>query len=168
MRMRYRYVTYRYTDGSQQQLERHYRQLLQDALRQSQQAISQRSSTWRPSADIRESEQLITVKIELAGMKEEDIDVTLYEDALIVSGERRDDTEQDENLYYHEAQIRYGPFRVEVLLLFPIERDKIEARYENGFLWVDLPKLPAKEPERVQVKRSVTNEDAIEIEIDNE
>ena len=36
MRMRYRYVTYRYTDGSQQQLEHHYRQLLQEALRQSQ------------------------------------------------------------------------------------------------------------------------------------
>jgi HSP20 family protein len=157
MRMRYRYVTYRYTDGSQQQLERHYRQLLQDALRQSQQSISQRSSTWRPFADIRESDEMITVKIELAGMKEEDIDVTLYEDALVVSGERRDDLEQSENLYYHEAQIRYGPFRVEVLLLFPIAKDGVEARYENGFLWVDLPKLPAKEPERVQIKRSGTN-----------
>ncbi len=40
MRIRYRYVTYRYTDGSQQQLERHYRQLLHDALRQSHQSIS--------------------------------------------------------------------------------------------------------------------------------
>jgi len=39
MRIRYRYVTYRYTDGSQQQLERHYRQLLHDALRQSHQSI---------------------------------------------------------------------------------------------------------------------------------
>jgi HSP20 family protein len=159
MRMRFRYVTYRYTDGSQQQLERHYRQLLQDALRQSQQSISRRSSTWRPFADIRESNEKITVKIELAGMKEEDIDVTLYEDALVVSGERRDDSEQSENIYYHEAQIRYGPFRVEVLLLFPIAHKEVEARYENGFLWVDLPKLPAKEPERVQIKRSVTNEE---------
>ncbi len=157
MRMRYRYVTYRYTDGSQQQLERHYRQLLQEALRQSQQSISQRSSIWRPFTDIRESDEKITVKIELAGMKEEDIDVTLYEDALVVSGERLDNSEQGENLYYHEAQIRYGPFRVEVLLLFSIEREAVEARYENGFLWVDLPKLPTKEPERVQIKHSVTN-----------
>ena len=93
MRMRYRYVTYRYSDGSQQQLERHYRQLLQDALRQSQQSILQHSVTWRPLADIHESLEMMTVKIELAGMKEEDIEVTLYEDALVVSGERHDDHE---------------------------------------------------------------------------
>ncbi|HZS77314.1 MAG TPA: Hsp20/alpha crystallin family protein [Ktedonobacteraceae bacterium] len=141
MRMRYRYVTYRYIDGSQQQLERHYRQLVQDALRQSQQSILQRSVTWRPLADIHESADMIAVKIELAGMKEEDIEVTLYQDALIVSGVRYDDHEHDANLYYHEAQIRYGPFRVEVFIPTPIDRDAVEARYENGFLWVKLPKL---------------------------
>jgi HSP20 family protein len=142
MRMRYRYVTYRYIDGSQQQLERHYRQLLQDALRQSQHAIHQGSAVWRPLADIHESAQMMTVKIELAGMREEDIEVTLYEDALVVSGVRHDEHEPGENLYYHEAQIRYGPFRVEVLIPSPIDREGVKARYENGFLWVDLPKLP--------------------------
>lgn len=141
MRMRYRYVTYRYTDGSGQQLERHYRQLLQDALRQSQQSMIHRSVTWRPLADIHESADMMTVKIELAGMKEEDIEVTLYEDALVVSGVRNDDHEHGENLYYHEAQIRYGPFRVEVYIPSPIDREAVTARYENGFLWVILPKL---------------------------
>jgi len=158
MRIRYRYVTYRYTDGSQQQLERHYRQLLHDALRQSHQSILQRSATWRPFADIRESTEGMAVKIELAGMKEEEIDVTLYEDALVVSGERHEDAEPDSQLYYHEAQIRYGPFRIEILLLAPIERDGVKARYENGFLWVDLPKLPQNNPERIRIQRSVTKE----------
>jgi HSP20 family molecular chaperone IbpA len=141
MRMRYRYVTYRYSDGSQQQLDRHYRQLLQDALRQ--QAMLQRSVTWRPLADIQESAEMMTVKIELAGMKEEDIEVTLYADALVVSGERHDDHKHDTGIYYHEAQIRYGPFRVEVFIPSPVDREAVTARYENGFLWVDLPKLPA-------------------------
>ena len=77
MRMRYRYVTYRYSDGSKQELDRHYRQLLHDALRQSQQTLLQRSVTWSPLADIQETAEMMTVKIELAGMKEEDIDVTL-------------------------------------------------------------------------------------------
>lgn len=142
MRMRYRYVTYRYTDGSQQQLDRHYRQLLQDALRQSQQSLLQRSVTWRPLADIQESAEMMTVKIELAGMKEEEIEVTLYADALVVSGERRDDHKHEAGIYYHEAQIRYGPFRVEVFIPSPVNREAVTARYENGFLWVDLPKLP--------------------------
>jgi HSP20 family protein len=142
MRMRYRSVTYRYSDGSQQQLDRHYRQLLQDALRQSQQSLLQRSITWRPLADIRESSDMMTVKIELAGMKEEDIEVTLYTDALVVSGERPDDQKNGTGVYYHEAQIRYGPFRVEVFMPSPVDTEAVAARYENGFLWVDLPKLP--------------------------
>ena len=152
MRLRYRYVTYRYTDGSQQQLERHYRRLLTDALRQSQQSITQRSATWRPLADIHESVEMVTVKIELAGMKEEEIEVTLYEDALVVSGERYDDHQHGEHLYYHEAQIRYGPFRVEVLILSPIDRDGVKARYENGFLWVNLPKLSGNKSERIHLE----------------
>ena len=158
MRMRYRYVTYRYTDGSQQQLERHYRQLLQDALRQSQEAIIRRSTAWRPMADIQESAEAITVKIELAGMSEEEIEVTLYEDALVVSGERHDDHEHKQNLSYHEAQIRYGPFRFEVLIDSPIDRQAVTARYENGFLWVDLPKLLENQPERIPMQQGTVKE----------
>ncbi|HZR42593.1 MAG TPA: Hsp20/alpha crystallin family protein [Ktedonobacteraceae bacterium] len=151
MRMRYRYVTYRYIDGSKQ-LEQHYRQLL-DALRQSQQAILHRSTTWRPAADIVESPDLMTVKVELAGMKEEDIEVTLYEDALVISGERHDDHDALEGIYYHEAQIRYGPFRVEVFIPSPVNREAVTARYENGMLSVDLPKLPEGQPEQVRIQR---------------
>ena len=148
MRMRYRYVTYRYIDGSQQQRERHYRQLLQDALQQSQPTTLQHSITWRPLADIHESAEMVTVKVELAGMKEEEIEVTLYEDALVVSGERHDHHVHGDNLYYQEAQIRYGPFRLEVFLTSPVDRDAVTARYENGFLWVDLPKLSVLPTER--------------------
>src|SRR5205085_11282815 len=102
MRIRYRYVTYRYTDGSQQQLERHYRQLLHDALRQSHQSILQRSATWRPLADIRESTEMMSIKIELAGVRDEDIEVGLYEEAKEASGERQGVPERRENLYYYE------------------------------------------------------------------
>ncbi len=153
MRMRYRHVTYRYIDGSQKQLEQHYRRLLNDALRQSQQSMLHHSSTWRPLADILESAEMMTIKVELAGMKEEEIEVTLYEDALVVSGERHDYHASQENLY-HEAQIRYGPFRLEVYISSPIQREGVTARYENGFLWVDLPKLPESKPERVYIQRS--------------
>jgi HSP20 family protein len=152
MRMRYRHMTYRYIDGSPTQLARHYHQLLQDALRQSQQSLLHRSATWRPPADILESAERMTVQVELAGMKDEEIEVTLYEDALVISGTRSNDAERRETLYYHEAQIRYGPFRVEVLLPSPVDRDGVTARYEQGFLWVDLPKLAEHKPERVRIQ----------------
>ena len=158
MQMRYRRVTHRFIDGSQKQLQQHYRQLLNDALRQSQQSILHRSTTWRPPTDILESADMIIVKIELAGMKEEEIEVTLYEDALVVSGERHDDYESQENLCYHEAQIRYGPFRVEVFIPAPIERDAVIARYEHGILAVNLPRLPECDPQRVHIQNNETNE----------
>lgn len=158
MRMRYRYVTERYTNGSPQQLERHYRQLLQDALWESQKPTLQRDATWRPLADIHESVDVITVKIELAGIKEEDIDVMLYADALIVSGVRYDEHEPGDNLYYHEAQIRYGPFRVEVLNLAAIQREDVTARYEHGFLWIDLPKIRENPAERIRVRSDIPDE----------
>jgi HSP20 family protein len=158
MRMRYRYVTYRYRDGSQRHLEQHYRELLNDALRQGQQALMHRSTTWRPAADILESPALLRVKIELAGMKEDDIEVTLYEDALVVSGERRDDQENQEDLSYQEAQIRYGPFRVEVYVPTPIARDAVTAHYEDGMLSVDLPKLPSGQVTQVPVQRAIDPE----------
>jgi HSP20 family protein len=137
--MRYRIVTYRYNDGSRQQLDRHYRQLWQDALRQ--QSMGQRSITWRPLADIQESAERMTVKVELAGMAEDQIEVTLYADALVVSGERKDNHQSDSSLAYYEAQIRYGPFRLEVFLPTPIQQDGVTASYNNGFLLVELPKV---------------------------
>jgi HSP20 family protein len=158
MRMRYRHVTYRYIDGSQKHVEQHYRQLLNDALRQGQQSVLQRSTTWRPLADILESTHMMTIKVELAGMNEEEIEVTLYEDALVISGERTDEHGSQESLCYHEAQIRYGPFRLEVYIAYPIQRDAVTARYENGFLWVDVPTLPAKKPERVRIQRHNTKD----------
>ncbi len=103
MRMHSRYATYPYLQGSQKQLGLHYCQLLHDAFSQSQPAILQRSTTWPPLADIWKSLAIIRVKVELAEMKDEDSEVTLYEDALLISGERRDDWAHQEGLNYHEA-----------------------------------------------------------------
>ena len=140
MRLRYRHMTYHYIDGTQNQLHYHYHQLIQEALHQSHQALLQRSKTWRPLADISESAVMMTVKVELAGMQEEDIDVTLYEDALVISGDRHEDHVSQEGLYYHEAQIRYGPFRADAYLSTPVQTDLASAVYQNGMLRISLPR----------------------------
>jgi hypothetical protein len=85
--------------------------------------------------------------MELAGMREEDIEVTLYEDALVVTGRRDEDPDHGDTTFYHEAQIRYGTFRAEVLLPTAVDRDHVEARYENGFLRISLPKMVRAERE---------------------
>jgi HSP20 family protein len=149
MRLRYKVVTYHFgpDQSSPQSLQRHYRELVDELLRQGPpHALTQRTVQWRPASDIHETPAAILVKMELAGVREEDIEITLYEDALVVTGKRDDDAVHDADVWYHEAQIRYGPFRAEILLPSPVQREHIEARYENGFLRVTLPKATHGKP----------------------
>ena len=129
-------------------LRHHYRDLVDDVVHQlpSSLAVSRRLSTWRPSSDIHETTDAYLVKMELAGMVEEAIDVTLYHDAVVVSGTRRDDDTYETEASFHEAQIRYGPFQAIIVLPAPIDRECAEVRYHNGFLRLRLPKKP---PERM-------------------
>jgi HSP20 family molecular chaperone IbpA len=143
MRLRYKQVTYHFGSDQdmQQSVERHYQKLMDEVLHAgAQHHLNALVTEWRPPTDIHETGAAILVKMELAGMREEDIEVTLYEDALVVSGTRQDDVDHESEMSYHEAQIRYGVFRAEILLPCPVLRDAVEARYENGFLRVTLPK----------------------------
>ena len=143
MQLRFKLVTYHFGEDqtSQHNVERHYRELMDELLHQSQpHSLGHHATQWRPPADIHETPAAILVKLELAGVREEDLDVTLYEDALVVNGRRDDDMDHSGEICYHEAQIRYGPFRAEILLPGPIEREGAEARLEHGFLRIALPK----------------------------
>lgn len=146
MRLRLRSITYQF-GGTSQSLERHFRELREELLRQGQHyGLLHPTGQWRPPADIHETPDDIRIKIELAGMSEESIEVTLYDNALVVSGRRDDDSDHDETGCYHEAQVRYGLFRAEILLPAAVDREAAEAVYENGFLRIRLPKLTRSMP----------------------
>jgi HSP20 family molecular chaperone IbpA len=146
MRLRYISVTYAF-GGTSQSLERHYRELREELLHPGRHYGLIQPAQWRPPVDIHESPDAILVKIELAGMNEEHIECTLYENALVVTGRRDDDAVHDETLYYHEAQVHYGPFRAEILLPTPVRADETEVTYRDGFLRVRMPKVVATEAE---------------------
>ena len=93
---------------------------------------------WRPPADVCESESAIEVTIDLAGIDQEELDVVLYEDALIVEGQRRLTTSPSG--VYHLAEIRQGPFRLELGLPVAFDIDQVDARYEQGLLRITMPK----------------------------
>lgn len=139
MRLRFRSITYA-TGGAPASLERHYRELRESMLRAGAHYGLQSGSPWRPPIDIHETPEAIIVKMELAGVGEDDINITLYDNALVVSGHRENDISPDESVYYHEAQVRYGPFRADVFLPLPVAQDAVQATYDQGFLRVRLPK----------------------------
>ena len=96
---------------------------------------------WRPPVDCWETGEELGVKVEIAGMSEEDFDIVLYQDILVIEGERRWSSAEARFLL---AEIRYGPFRLEVPITSDIDRERVTARYEKGFLRVVLPKARAK------------------------
>jgi HSP20 family protein len=95
--------------------------------------------TWRPAVDVSETEGGLTVVLEIAGIDEDETNVALYADALVIEGDRSADVAGPTGRYLR-AEIRQGPFRVELPLPFPVDADRVEARYDRGLLRVDLPR----------------------------
>ncbi len=107
--------------------------------------LRQEGRAWRPPTDVFETDLEFIVVVELAGMRGVEISVTLDEQLLRVRGTR---PESSGPRAYHQMEINYGDFALEVRLPVPIDRDRIDANYTDGFLKVLLPKA---QPRRISV-----------------
>jgi HSP20 family protein len=96
-----------------------------------------RQKAWRPLTDVYETDKDVIVKVEIAGMSEEDFTISLSNRSLRISGARRD---PDYKLAYQQLEIPYGHFCAEVFLPYAVAYEEIHATYESGFLTVVLPK----------------------------
>ena len=96
-------------------------------------------ASWRPPADVFETDDAVTVTVDLAGVDDEGLDVLLYENALVLEGRRRL-ARPDARGVYHVAEIRQGPFRLEIALPASVEPDRTTARYERGLLELTIAK----------------------------
>ena len=94
---------------------------------------------WRPAIDVFEIEDSLNVVAELAGVREEQIRVSLDEDILRIRGERTP-MNSDPNRSVHEIGIQYGPFAADIYLPYGVDHKGVEAQYENGLLQIRLRK----------------------------
>ena len=92
---------------------------------------------WRPATDVYETDDTVIVKVEIAGMDEQDFTISLSNRTLVITGARRD---PEPKLAYQQLEIPYGEFRTEVFLPYAVDHEKITASYKDGFLMVLLPK----------------------------
>mgnify|MGYP000355193741 CR=1 FL=1 len=109
--------------------------------------VNMRASLWRPPTDVFETGASIVVRAEIAGMKEEDFLIELHGRGLVIRGARSDVPERKA---FHQMEIRFGEFSIELELPAAVDPDRVEALYENGFLKVTLPKA---QPHRVPIRR---------------
>jgi HSP20 family protein len=108
------------------------------------------TSGWVPALDVFEDEDKITVQVELAGMKKEDFDISLQDDMLTISGERKSESEKREGESFRSER-SFGAFSRSITLPSPVKAEEVKATYEDGVLTVTLPKAEEAKPKKIQV-----------------
>jgi HSP20 family protein len=107
---------------------------------------------WAPALDVLQEDGDIVVRAELPGVKLEDVDITLHNGVLTISGERRAE-EQREGSGYYVRERRYGSFRRSMTLPQGVDESKISARFDGGVLEVRVSGAAAvQEPRRIQIE----------------
>jgi len=107
-------------------------------------------NTWSPAFDIRETKDQVTFEAELPGLSKKDIDVSLQDGVLTISGERNE-RQVAEGETVHCSELRHGKFIRSFSLPTEVDEDKVEAKYHNGILNVALTKVAPEEPEKKQI-----------------
>lgn len=101
--------------------------------------------------DVYQTDNDIVIKSTIAGVKPEDIDVTINNDMVTIRGERRTEEEvSEENYYYQECY--WGSFSRSVILPVDVISEKAEASMKNGILTIRLPKADSNKTKRIQVR----------------
>jgi HSP20 family protein len=114
---------------------------------------SQLLSGWTPAFDVYEDKDNVYVRAELPGMRKEDIDLSLHNGSLSVSGERKNE-EQLKDAEVYRAERFFGRFQRTITLGTPVAFDKVKAQYKDGILNITLPKAEEAKPKHIDVSVS--------------
>jgi HSP20 family protein len=106
---------------------------------------------WTPALDLYEGKDEFVVRAELPGMNKEDIDISLHEGALSISGERKGE-QAAEGTEARRTERFFGRFQRSLELPKPVKSNEVKASYKDGILTVTLPKTEEAKPKQIEVK----------------
>jgi HSP20 family protein len=104
-----------------------------------------------PPTDLKETKDAHVLEIELPGLKPQDIDVSVDDDALVICGQKSEEN-ADATAAYHVNERRYGRFERNFPLPPDVRRDRIEAQFRDGVLKITLPKEAQASPQRAKIE----------------
>jgi HSP20 family protein len=107
---------------------------------------------WMPRMDVAETDDALTVTLEVPGVDEKAIAVTLDDGMLVIKGEKEEDYKTETPGRRYRAERAYGAFTRVVNLPAPVATEMVTARFKNGVLTVILPKAPGARPATIPVK----------------
>jgi HSP20 family protein len=108
------------------------------------------SSGFAPPLDVYEDDHNITLKIEVPGIDEKDIDVRIENNVLTVHGERKFEKEEKEE-NFHRVERQYGSFTRSLTLPSTVDPDQVHANYDKGVLRISLAKKAEAKPKQIKV-----------------
>ena len=111
------------------------------------------TSTWFAPTDVSEDENSLKIRMELPGVNSEDVRLSLENNVLTIRGEKKQEVEEN-NERVHRFERTFGMFERTFVLPNTVDPDKIEARYENGVLFVTIPKAERARPREIRVSSS--------------
>jgi HSP20 family protein len=114
------------------------------------------TSAWLPATDIFEDDKAVKLVMEIPGLRSEDVKLSLENNVLTISGEKRQEAEE-RNERVHRYERRYGSFERTFALPSTIDPEQIQATYEHGVLTVTLPKAEKARPREIPVQASGSN-----------
>jgi HSP20 family protein len=107
-------------------------------------------NAWSPNTDVYETSESLVVKLEIAGISKDDLEITLNDRVLLVRGLRKDPCRQ-RRCSFRQMEIDYGHFERRIVFPRSVDGSRIRAQFENGFLHIELPKSQTSEHTTVTV-----------------
>jgi HSP20 family protein len=109
-------------------------------------------SSWTPNTDVYETDQHLIIKMELAGIRKDDLEITLQDRLLVVRGYRQDTCpHRQTRCSFRQMEIDYGYFERRILIPSLVDATYAQAHFHNGFLHIELPKTTRPTPTAVTV-----------------
>ncbi|MGR3318684.1 MAG: Hsp20/alpha crystallin family protein [Candidatus Anammoxibacter sp.] len=102
--------------------------------------VSMSSNLWNPPTDVYETGDNIFVKIDISGIRKDNVNIAFKDNVLTVRGERCGDFKHSKTCFY-QVEIRYGLFEKQIIIPKPVKGNDIQAKYTDGFLVIALPKV---------------------------
>lgn len=110
-----------------------------------------KDTQWTPRVDVEEDKDGYTVTAELPGMDKKDIDIDVKDNHLYIKGEKKVEKDKDEK-NYHITERCYGKFTRNFTLPDNVNQDDIKAKFNNGILTVEIPKVEEEKPKEIKIK----------------
>jgi HSP20 family protein len=114
-------------------------------------AVATNDASFSPNINISETDNKLSIDVDIPGMNKEDINVNLENGTLTISGERKNKSEE-EGRTFHRVETRYGSFKRSFQLPDNVDEESVEASYENGILTIDIDKKEEKVRKQINIK----------------